>query len=73
MQPRADRERVFSTHIRRFEISSLQQTAMYLRQQIETGVDQAKSWQDAVRKVSEDVSKPGKTIVEKTVQEAKVG
>lgn len=53
------------------ELMELQSS--YLRQQIETGVDQAKSWQDAVRKVSEDVSKPGKTIVEKTVQEAKVG
>lgn len=53
------------------ELMELQST--YLRQQIETGVDQAKSWQDAVRKVSEDVSKPGKAIVEKTVQEAKVG
>lgn len=53
------------------ELMELQSS--YLRKQIETGVDQAKSWQDTVRKVSEDVSKPGKTIVEKTMQEAKVG
>lgn len=44
----------------------------FLRKQIETNVDQAKTWQEAVRKVSEDVTKPGRSAVEKTVQQAKV-
>ena len=44
----------------------------FLRKQIETSVDQAKSWQETVRKVSEDVSKPGKVAVEKTFKDAKL-
>jgi phasin len=44
----------------------------FVRKQIETGVEQAKSWQESVRKVSEDVAKPGKAAVEKTFQQAKV-
>jgi phasin len=44
----------------------------FLRKQMETGVDQAKSWQESVRKVSEDVTKPGKAAVEKTLQQSKV-
>ncbi|WP_099864079.1 phasin [Pararhizobium haloflavum] len=44
----------------------------FLRKQVETGVDQAKSWQESVRKVSEDVTKPGKSAVEKTMKDVKV-
>ena len=47
------------------------QTA-FLRKQVETSVDQAKAWQSSVRKVAEDVSKPGKSAVEKTFKDAKV-
>lgn len=50
------------------ELIELQST--FLRQQIETSVDQAKSWQDAVRRVSEDVAKPGRAAVEKSVKQA---
>jgi phasin len=44
----------------------------FLRKQVETSVDQAKAWQSSVRKVAEDVSKPGKSAVEKTFKDAKV-
>lgn len=43
----------------------------FVRKQIELGVDQAKSLQDASRKVAEDVAKPGKSAVDKAVKEIK--
>ena len=46
------------------------QTA-FVRKQLELGVDQAKSLQDASRKVAEDVAKPGKSAVDKAVKEFK--
>lgn len=46
------------------------QTAFF-RKQIEVGVDQAKSLQETSRKVAEDVSRPGKSAVEKAVSEFK--
>ncbi len=47
------------------------QTA-FVRSQAEAAVDQAKDLQDAVRKVAEDVSKPGKAAYEKAAKTFKV-
>ncbi len=43
----------------------------FMRKQMELGVDQAKTLQDASRKVAEDVTKPGKSAVDKVVKEFK--
>lgn len=44
----------------------------FVRTQMEAAVDQAKNWQDAVRTVSEDVTKPGKVAVEKSMKDINV-
>jgi hypothetical protein len=41
----------------------------FLRKQVEVTVDQTRTMQETFRKVAEDVSKPGKAAVEKTVKE----
>lgn len=46
------------------------QTA-FVRKQLELSVDQARSMQEASRKVAENVTKPGKAAVEKAVSEFK--
>tara|TARA_R110002020_G_scaffold47500_20_gene135112 strand:+ start:5464 stop:5922 length:459 start_codon:yes stop_codon:yes gene_type:complete len=44
----------------------------FFRKQAEMMVDQTKIMQEAARKVAEDVSKPTKTVAEKTMNEIKV-
>ncbi len=43
----------------------------FLRKQVELNLEHAKSFQEAARKVGEDVAKPGKAAVEKTMKEVK--
>jgi phasin len=45
--------------------------AAFVRKQVELGVDQAKTIQEASRKVAEDVAKPGKTAVDRAVNQFK--
>lgn len=44
----------------------------FVRKQIEFSVDQTKVWQESVKKVADDVAKPGKAAVEKTMKDVKV-
>ncbi|OCW56859.1 phasin family protein [Hoeflea olei] len=44
----------------------------FFRKQAEMMVDQAKMMQEAGRKVAEDVTKPAKTVAEKTMKDLKV-
>ena len=44
----------------------------FLRERVETGVEQAKDFQAAAGKAAEKVSAPMKTVFEKAVKELKV-
>ncbi|TPW27918.1 phasin [Pararhizobium mangrovi] len=51
------------------EVMELQSS--FFRKQMELGADHAKSMQETSRKVADDVSKPGKSAMDKAMKEAK--